>query len=67
MPPPSRIQKPIQTQVKVIKNKLYGKNISDYTLNSIGIPIIIENLIKKLYSNPKYLSAEGIMRKSCNI
>ena len=54
-------------EAKVIQNKLYGKKLNQYKLSERNIPIIIENLAFKLYSSTKYLSAEGIMRKSCNI
>ena len=54
-------------EAKVIQNKLYGKKLHEYQLSERNVPIVIENLVFKLYSSPKFLSAEGIMRKSCNI
>ncbi len=43
------------TGAKVIQNKLYGRRISKYKLHKDGIPIIIHNLVTKIYSNQNFL------------
>ena len=55
-------------KVKIIENKLYGRKVESYELNKkTGIPVLIEILIIRLYSTQKFLQAEGIMRKSCDV
>ena len=53
--------------VKIIENKIYGKRFSAYELSKEGIPVLIEILIIRLYANRRFLEAEGVMRKSCDI
>ena len=55
-------------QVKIIENKLYGRKLESYEFNKkTGIPVLIEMLIIRLYSTQRFLKAEGIMRKSCDV